>query len=408
VLVAVLLAVLLGIAALVVDLGLAMDTRGQAQNAADSSALAAAVALADGEDAATAIARAMSYADRNYGVTAAEWAACTDDHPLPVHPTTPCISLDGTTTRVVVPERRVPALFSGVLGGEGIRVRAAAEAGWTERGEFTGPCVFCVLDEFAGQTGTLAVNGGSVWVNGTTHFNNNNNGEVTVTGGDIRLAGDWDGVGTFTPAPDADVDPFTDPFAALPLPPSELDRGQPATVGSGDCTPGNYTSIADCTSLAAGLYVLAGGSHAIHGGVDAEGVTLYFTCSRRSGGRTYPDDCDADGEDGATLAGAGIGTATLSAPDSGPYQGFAVILDRHNTVDLRWTGNGALTVRGTLYAPAATLDLRGNGIYTSHGVTVVGDVDLRGNHDHVYNGPQPGDPVPPEVWELRTQITLVN
>ncbi|NLT56528.1 MAG: hypothetical protein GXX79_18590 [Actinomycetales bacterium] len=94
VLVAVLIVVLLGVAALVLDLGLAMDTRGQAQNAADSSALAAAVALAEGESTLVAVSRAESFASRNYGVTAAEWASCTDDHALPVHPVTGCISVE--------------------------------------------------------------------------------------------------------------------------------------------------------------------------------------------------------------------------------------------------------------------------------------------------------------------------
>ena len=77
--------VLFGMAAFVVDLGVARDNRRQAQNTADAAALAAANALYATRapnlnqpgDFAAAVDAAKSYAAKNYGTTASEWAGCS-------------------------------------------------------------------------------------------------------------------------------------------------------------------------------------------------------------------------------------------------------------------------------------------------------------------------------------------
>ena len=78
------------IAALVVDLGIARDSRRQAQNTADAAALAAANALYGTTaprlnqpgDFAAAIDAAKAYAAENYGTTDAEWSSCVAADPL--------------------------------------------------------------------------------------------------------------------------------------------------------------------------------------------------------------------------------------------------------------------------------------------------------------------------------------
>jgi hypothetical protein len=278
----------------------------------------------------------------------------------------------------------MPTLFAGVLTDTDIRVGAAAEAGWDAD---SGSCLLCVMDDLEGQVGSLTVDGGDVAVNGDMTFNNAN-GTVTVTGGVIGYTGTWNGDGTLSPAP-VRRPAVLDPFADLVLPPAQMDPDTAATSGTGACTPGNHTSLAGCTSLAPGLYVLAGGSTTIHDAVDASEVTLYLTCATRRGGLTYPRTCAAGGERGAVLAGAGNGAATLRAPTSGPLAGLGVVADRDNSATQRWVGNGALTVHGALYAPHpdAALDLRGNGSFTAYGTTVVGDLLLAGqgtNRQHVW------------------------
>lgn len=399
VLVALAMTVLLGMAALVVDLGLARDARAQAQNAADAGALAAALTLAGGAEPAEATRTVHAYARTNYGVTPAEWSACQDPAPLP-EPLSACISRDTAerVVRVVIPRRTLPTLFAGVLTDEAIRVGAAAEAEWDTR---AGDCLLCVMDDLEGQVGSLTVDGGDVAVNGDLAFNNANGG-ITVAGGGIGYTGTWNGEGTFSPAP-LRRPAAPDPLADLVLPPAGVDPGAAATEGAGACVPGNYTTVDGCTSFASGLYVLAGERTTVHDAVAATGVTLYFTCARDEGRTTYPRACGAGGEEGAVLAGAGNGAATLTAPTSGPLAGLAVVVDRNNTATQRWVGNGALTVHGAAYAPhpEAALDLRGNGSFTAYGTTVVGDLLLDGQgraRQHLWvHGPQEGTATDPPV-----------
>ncbi len=84
---AVLAVVMLSLAALVVDLGMARDSRRQAQNTADAAALAAANALYATRapnlnqpgDFDAAVDAAKSYAAENYGTTESEWSGCVND-----------------------------------------------------------------------------------------------------------------------------------------------------------------------------------------------------------------------------------------------------------------------------------------------------------------------------------------
>src|SRR5690348_15315804 len=86
VIVAILMVVLVLCAAVVIDLGNARDSRRQSQNAADASALAAANVLYPPNDVcssgsspciADAVTAAKSYAEKNYGTSAADWMACS-------------------------------------------------------------------------------------------------------------------------------------------------------------------------------------------------------------------------------------------------------------------------------------------------------------------------------------------
>ena len=93
--------VLFGLAALVVDLGLARDTKQASQIASDASALAAATALypdATGVPNFTAaVTAAKSYAQKNFGVDPTTgWSGCVDSGAQPYRPDTgnQCISFD--------------------------------------------------------------------------------------------------------------------------------------------------------------------------------------------------------------------------------------------------------------------------------------------------------------------------
>jgi hypothetical protein len=132
-----------------------------------------------------------------------------------------------------------------------------------------------------------------------------------------------------------------------------------------------------CT-LAPGLYVFTdtftiGGSRAVAGA----GVTLYFTCGI-SGVRA--SSCSGDSSPGTIDASGGNGI-NISAPASGALAGMAMIFDRDNTATLSLQGGSGNAVSGTIYAPAASMAMGGNGCgAASHTMVVVYDFTMNGNN----------------------------
>ena len=120
ILVALLTTVFVALAALVVDHGLASDAQRRAQNAADVSALAAAVVLAGGGLPSDADLKARQYASADFGLTDADWAACTTTLPPGFAPVagSPCISANAAIrqVRIVLPRRTFPTVFAGIAG----------------------------------------------------------------------------------------------------------------------------------------------------------------------------------------------------------------------------------------------------------------------------------------------------
>ena len=158
VLMSLLLVALMGMSALVLDLGNARRVKRSAQGTSDSAALAAAPELGNTSLlAATRMANAANvartYAERNLpappgGWTPATWSTCTDTTPLPVASTiSPCISFDDATiptkVRVKVPTQQVQAQFAGAIGqGAPVAVSAGATAGIaSSQGSFQGRMV---------------------------------------------------------------------------------------------------------------------------------------------------------------------------------------------------------------------------------------------------------------------------
>lgn len=125
------LVAMVGMAALVVDVGNANQIRRHAQNGADAAALAGAQDLPSG---ATVVATVKAYAAANYDVDPTEWVGCTDDSALPIHPdaanANECISIDNAYTRVHVqlPNRAVETYFGPIFGRDAINTSAAATA----------------------------------------------------------------------------------------------------------------------------------------------------------------------------------------------------------------------------------------------------------------------------------------
>jgi len=396
VIVAVVCTVIFSLAAIVIDLGLARDQRRQAQNTADSAALAAAQYLSTSanpsQPSEAEIAQASTIANRF--VAANDWPEGVSRFEF---------EADTSTVTVGLASRDTPTLFAGFVQSAPPAVSATATASWAMTPT---RCAVCVLEDAQLQNGNIAViGGGSVAIRGS--LDSRRNGSIIISGpGSIGVVGTVPppGRGFFSPSPIRKIAPFADPYAALPLPPPGADFTAPAaTPADGEtCEQGNYVDLENCAEVKPGLYVLTGDAKLTgRETLIADGVVLYFTCSERRGGATFPRACAAGGEPGATFGGAGNGSVTINAPTTGTYTGFAVLYDRNNTADLRYVGNGALTVNGVVYAAGATTDMRGRGSSRINGALVVGRVDFSGQNSSIFVNATDVTPVLDEPVRVR-------
>ena len=365
--VAAMMVVVMGLAALVVDLGFARDQDRAAQNAADAAALAAAGALGTAANPTAVtdadVARARTVA--NGFVVANGWSAgiATFD-----------VDRGGRTVSLALVPVRSPSIFAGVLGAATPSVGASAQASW----DGPGPgCAICVLGDVTSQNGKLTASAGNVLIGGSLDLRPQ--GAVTAAGV-VGVAGRVTGGGTVTP-PVTPVGAVTDPFlSAPPLPPSGPPAlGLPATSASGpNCQPGTYTLITACRTFASGVYVVTGvnrfsGNIAIDA---SSGVVLYATCSQGRG--TPVSSTCAQGQAGGSIQFAGTVTGTVAALPDPAFRGLAIIYDRKNTAPLGLVGGPGLRIDGGVYAAAAELTNSGTGPLTINGSLVIGAITLNG------------------------------
>ncbi|WP_148575077.1 pilus assembly protein TadG-related protein [Nocardioides caldifontis] len=391
--------VLFGLAALVVDLGLARDTRRQAQSAADAAALAAGNALyatSMTPNFAAAVDAAKAYAEENYSFDSSQWSACADPSPLAYVPSAAhgCISFNNptkpTTVRVVLPSQKVNTLFGAVAGIHEVEVSALAEASWET--DSKSECGVCVIGEGPHelQNGELSLSGGSdIHFNGDVCVQQNGEVEVAATdGGQVLIEGQaMNGAGGCKDGPEQYPSghtegalPVSDPLELLALPPPGWDALPTKAATQNACAtgggPGVYGSLnipqnAVC-NLSPGLYVVTGQNHSSANGtvVNALGVTLYFAC----GDRLAPRACYQNGEEGGDLLFTGNAVLNHSAPtclevpaipNCEAIKGLSIAADRNNTSAFSWRGNGSgQESSGTIYLKSGSLDYRGNGTGT--------------------------------------------
>jgi hypothetical protein len=385
VLTALALTMLLGFAALVVDVGLSWAARAEAQTAADAAALAGASQLAGGP--AGAVAAVRQYLDANVPGLAdrpadPNWprngtdddgeVVCWTPPGPPPAPGAGCPP-GSTALQVTTPPITVQYAFASVLGAAANPVKALAAATAGPLAAVPGlACGLCLLDPI--HSAALAVAGsGDVVVDGGGVAVDSSHPEAAIlsAGGDvvadqIDVAGGvvLSGSGEFIPPPTTGALPAPDPLAALPTP-DALPSPPPCCFGritvSTDRTlaPGVYERITvtdDATlTLDPGVYVLTELPGLVvlgAGSVQGTGVTLYLTCG------DYPHPCDGFGA-GLTLTSNARYTAT--APPPGPYANLAVFADRANPTPLLLATTADTTPTGTIYARNARLVLASTG-----------------------------------------------
>jgi hypothetical protein len=385
--VALALTLLLGLAALVVDVGLNWAARTSAQTAADSAALAGASRLeVDGPSAA--IGTVEDLLGRNLVTPGpAGWALDGQEDngevvcwtlPAPPPATIPPAGLrcpDGSNAlRVITPPIQVQYAFAPVLGkrSNSIKAMAAAAAGPAAPNN----CVLCVLEPTAPDAMLLTLtNSGAIEVvDGGIVVNSRNDsalhlvGAGTISAAQLRVLGGVfpsSALGQLLTPAEQGGPPAVDPLADLRAP-DQLP--QPPTPAAGDDTPvitaatplpsGVYRSIdvrsGTLTLEEDGVYVITDfvpgnpefpGFVVRNGGrVEGDGATIYLACP------SYPTPCAGPGARFRLESG---GQFVVDPPSTGEYAGLSIFADKGNTRSIQLLGG--VTLRGAVYAASARL-----------------------------------------------------
>ena len=391
--------VLLGFAALVVDIGLNWAARTSAQTAADSAALAGASRLlADGPAGALPVVE--SFLDANVdGLVppAAGWASDGSEANgevvcwvLPAGPPGPGAGCpDGSNAlQVTTPPVQVQYAFAPVLGktSNSIRARAAAAAGPAAPNN----CVLCLLDPAAPRAlenlgfGDLTVNGGGIAVNSGDPLALVLSGAGDISAEQIRVIGGLSDLGTGSLLPPAELGgpPVPDPLADLPTPDLLAAPPIPRTAPPQPITtntllqPGIYDTItvegSAILTLATGVYVFTGSDGLTvreNGRVvsSAGGATIYLACSG------YPVPCSGSG---ARFRVEDSGRFQASPPAIGPYAGLSIFAAPGNTRTMRFQSSRNVTLAGVLYGPDTPVRMEDTGDLRVNSLMVVRALSL--------------------------------
>jgi Putative Flp pilus-assembly TadE/G-like len=392
--VALCMTVLLGFAALVVDVGLNWATRTSAQTAADSAALAGASRLlVDGPAAAISEVETLLELTVDGLTGVAGWA--TDGveangeivcWTLPADPPGPGADCpDGSNAlQVITPPIEVQYAFAPVLGKASNSIKALAAAG-------VGPtapnnCVLCLLDTgginrlAALGTGAITAIGGGIVVNSDDDpALVSVNGDITAD--QIRVVGgadDGPGGGDILPLPEEGGPPVVDPLGDLPtpdkLPSPPVLRSNTALPVNTDTTlqPGIYTSVTvsdgATLTLDEGVYVFrttTGLTVEDDSTVSGDGVTIYLACA------SYPAPCSGAG---ARFRLREDGQFDATPPTDGKYAGLSIFADPGNTRFMRLQSSQGLTLAGALYGASMPVRIEDSGDLTVNSLLVVGSL----------------------------------
>jgi Putative Flp pilus-assembly TadE/G-like len=393
--------VLLGFAALVVDIGLNWAARTSAQTAADSAALAgASVLVTDG--GAAAVLAVVEYLDDNVDGLAdpgnLAWVTNASESDgnivcwtLPGPPPGPGAGCpDGSNAlQVTTPPIQVQYAFAPVLGktSNSIRARAAAGAGPAAPNN----CVLCLLDPTAPRAlenlgfGDVTVNGGGIAVNSSNLLALVVAGAGDISAEQIRVIGGLSnppGGGNLFPPAEFGGPPVPDPLADLPTPdllgsPPIPRDPDPIVVNTNQTLPpGIYNTVrvegTATLTLQTGVFVFTG-LDGLTVADDARvvssagGATIYLACSG------YPSPCSGNG---ARFRVQDDGRFQANPLNSGAYAGLSIFAARGNTRTMRFQSDRNVTLPGVLYGPSTRVSMENNGDLQVNGLMVVRALSL--------------------------------
>lgn len=385
--------VLLGFAALAVDVGQLWSVRRHMQTAADAAAVAGAIAVRNG-NAATAAADSVAQSNgfTDSSIDASSTVTVTVNHPPLSGP------YNGNSNYVeVIVSQPQPSFFLGALGysSTGVSVRSVASS-------VNGPaCLYALDPTLSGAVtigGTSAATlscGAIIDSSSTTALVSNGGG--TLTASNIGVDGNYSGSG-FTPTPITGVAPAPDPLAYLQEPTpgactyTNVHAGTNGAASQYPCqgnpgatclNPGTYCGGIQVSGnnpviFSSGVYILEGGMKvtATNANISGSGVMFYNTQTA-----SYPySQIDLGGSETANLSAPTSGDCTLSVPSTG-CAGILFFQDRSIPTSARGsniTGSSSSTFNGAIYFSTTSVSFSGSSGSGGYTIIVADTVSVSG------------------------------
>jgi Flp pilus assembly protein TadG len=336
--------VLLGFAALAVDVGWLQHQKGRMQSAADAAALAGASQLKLG----SATTAALSDASQNGFTDGTAAAKITVNNP----PTSGPNAGNGNYVEVIISQPQ-QTYFLSALGYSSLPVNARAVADISSAKS-------CMFSLNPSKSGTLVTNGGDAVNSSCGIMVNSNSSSAIINSGSISaptisMVGGYSG-STPSGKISTGIVPVSDPLAYLqpPVVGGCSQTNWTKSTGTWTLNPGVYCGGIDVEGTAkvtfnAGTYILVGGTgFTAQGGssstVTGTDVTFYITANS-----TYPYGS------GAVTTGNNA-TITLKAPKSGPLEGILFFQDRNATPPQPSVFGGKGGLEGALYFKTSEID----------------------------------------------------
>lgn len=378
---------LFAFAALAIDGSMLFSDRRHAQNAADTAAMAGALAHARGDTIdAAALTRALSNGYDDNG-TSNEVTVEIVDSPPGVCP----VNTQGKDITVTIVST-INTTFARVVGRNQLTntVTATSRACGTYTGPpFPGNAIVALAPSGQGYDGSgnadWIIQGGGIFSNSSDPDAAYCNGSIDIEMPSLTVVGNYDWRGGCNPditgpiVDDADQLTYTDYGAYFPRQPAcdgtaYLSGGQYHPQAGADGSNIAFLSTSDM-DFAPGLYcVTNNGVINVHGLISGTNVTFYVPS---------PDFQ-------ITYNGGGALGYPASAPTSGEYDGVLIYLapqfDANGNLiqsnqDLELLGNGNGDITGTIIAPSASVIMRGNSGSDFNTQIIAWDVTSNGNAD---------------------------
>jgi hypothetical protein len=251
--------------------------------------------------------------------------------------------------------------FSGVFGSGAVPVKARA-VGWGSPGNVAILMLDHTLMAALEVDGIVKIlNDGQIWVNSDGSERNDSSltgagyvaSTAKLTAGGINIVGNLNQIGSVTYTGGGGLKKVTkqlaDPLASIPEPvPGGTNYGKKTFSGTTTMQPGMYDDITISSNanvtMASGIYYISSSGSLQVGNnatLQGDGVMIY-------------------NDAGDQLKFGNNVSVRLTPPTSGPYRGISLWIPRDHVKEIHISGDGSITMSGTLYAQAGEFDLRPN------------------------------------------------